>query len=257
MRRIVLLVIAVTLVTGCVQYSGKVGRYAASPQFEITGTSWAFDDQCQYGNSSVAYIDVSCSKDLECEVYVNDVRSNYSDGLQPCESQLVAAEIQTSVKPSFLALQSGDEYFYTRRDRNKVFEVCCSYLDSDTQGLDRDQEECQVARLDAQCPEMTASGFGEVTVLSWDLYSNGTISMKIMNDMDQNITIRNVYINGRSSSIFSVPVSAYNQSPSIILAGPSGDVGNAYALGIEIEYYPISNPNNYFNSTGSITGIFE
>lgn len=260
MKHLVVIVLVTALVAGCIQGANKsqLSDYPKYSDFQILNSSWAFEDQCQYGNASVGYVDVSCTSGLKCEIYVNGVKSNYSDGLQPCGDELVIAEIELNEKPDFITIQSGKKYFYTKRNVNKLIEICCSYLNSTTNELNRDYEMCQTTRLDAQCLDQVASGFGKITMLSWELQENGSLSFKIRNDVGQSIVIRKIYINSKNSSILDAYSLTQNQSTKItVTGGPTGSIGNNYGIGIEIEYSTASNPDIYFNSTGTVTGTYS
>ena len=218
---------------------------------------WGFDDKCQNGNASVAYVDVSCEKYLQCEVYVNTVRSNYGvNGFQHCEGQLVAAEVELNQKPSFITAQSGEKYYYTRRDKSRNIEVCCSHVDPMTQKFDRDNEICQFITINAQCRERDVTGFEQIRVLWWNLRHDGTLSMNVSNNFGQDVFIQKIYFNNNITSTLTKYLQA-GDSTNITVAGPSGNIGDGYGIGFEIEYSPSINSNVYFNSTGTISGTFS
>ena len=258
MRWIAVLIIIVLAIAGCTQsYTGsnQTQQYLKDYDVHITGTSWAFEDQCQYGNKSVAFVNVECKQNLMCEVYVNDIRSNYGiDGLQPC-GELTVADTEVSEKPDFVALQSGNKYYYIRRDRSKNVEICCSYV-NELGKLDREYELCETIRLEAQCPEMAAKGFSGLTVDSWEFHYDGTLSLAIRNNHQHNAMIRRFYFNNRSS-IYSTLVPASSLSPTIsVTNGPTGKIGDSYVITLSIEYYLVTNASGYFNSTGTLTGTY-
>lgn len=263
-----ILVLLTILVSGCTQ-STITGRYSyarygnvseENPDFQILGSSWAFEDNCQYGNKSIGYVFLNCkSNGMYCEVYVNDKKSDYGlEGLQPCDYDITVADIGVSEKPDFISAQSADKWYYTRRDRNKFIEICCSYIDPTTRKLNRDYEVCQTTRLDAQCPEQVARGFGQMTMQSWELYYDGTLEFKVRNEVGQDIIIRKIYINDKSSTLYTAYVPLRNISQTLTVTGvPTGRIGNSYAMSLAIEYITVSNPDVYLNSTGTLTGTYS
>jgi len=258
MRWIAIFILMAFVIAGCTQSetgSYQTQQYLKDADVRILGTSWAFEDQCQYGNKSVAFVNVECKKGLICEVYVNDVKSNYEGGLQPC-GELTVTDTEVSEKPDFVALQNGNKYYYIRRDRSKNVEICCSYLNNTTKGLDRDNEICNTIRLEAQCPEMVAKGFTGLTVDSWEFHFDGTLSLAIKNNNQYNAMIRRFYFNNRSS-VFSTLVPSNSLSSTIsVTNGPHGTIGSSYAITLTIEYYLVTNTSGYFNSTGTLTGTY-
>jgi hypothetical protein len=260
MRLITSIIILTIVSISCCIKTGISGYEIVRPEgygFDILGVSWGFDDKCQNGNASVAYVDVSCEKDLQCEVYVNTVRSNYGiNGFQPCKDQLIAAEIELDQKPSFVTVQSGEKYYYTRRDKSRNIEVCCSHGNPMTQVFDRDNEMCQIITLDAQCRERDVIGFEQIKVLSWNLSHDGTLSMNISNNAGQDVFIRKIYFNDNTTSTLTNYLQA-GDSTDITVAGPHGNIGDGYGIGIEIEYSTTTNSDAYFNSTGTISGTFS
>lgn len=256
MKYTTILILTTVLIAGCTQSTNPNNQTARYYNTQILGVTWGFEGQCQYGNASVAYVSMSCGGSLECEVYVNGIKTNYSGGLQPC-GELVAAEIELNHKPDFVAVQDGEKYFYTRRDRNKLIEVCCSNIDPTTNKLDRDNEICQTTKLDAQCPDQIAKDFSQFTMLSWELYFDGTLDFKVRNEVGQDIVIRKIYINDRTT-MFSTYVAARGDSPTITVSGgPHGKVGDSYGINLVIEYVKVSDPSSYVNSTGSLTGTYN
>jgi hypothetical protein len=260
MRLITSIIILTIVSISCCIKTGISGYEIARPEgygFDIIGARWGFDDKCQNGNTSVVYVDVSCEKDLQCEVYVNTVKSNYGvNGFQPCEDQLVAAEVELNQKPSFVTVQSGEKYYYTRRDKSRNIEVCCSHGNPMTQVFDRDNEMCQIITLDAQCRERDVIGFEQIKVLSWNLSHDGTLSMNVSNNVGQDALIRKIYFNNNITSTLTNYLQA-GDSTNITVAGPHGNIGDGYGIGIEIEYSPATNSYAYFNSTGTISGTFS
>jgi hypothetical protein len=256
MKLVAIIVLAAVLASGCVQYEGGISPYQYT-NFTILSVDWAFEDQCQYSNASVAYANVRCSENTKCEVYVNGIRSGYGeDGLQACNGQLVVAEAEVSSKPEFVAEQNGDKYYYTRRDRNKNIEICCSFIDQSTNKLDRDYEDCQTARLDAQCLEEKAEGFDRLLVNSWEYHVDGTLSMTVANKGPQDAMIRRVYIENHSS-IYSVSLAEGSYSPVItVTGGPRGGLGDSYVIALSIEYYIVSKSDTFYNSTGTLDGTY-
>lgn len=223
--------------------------------FDIVGARWAVDDKCLSGNASFAYVDVRCEEDLQCEVYVNTVKSNYGvNGLQPCENHLVAAEIELNQNPSFFAAQNGEKYYYTRRDKSRNIEVCCSHVDLVTKKFDRDNELCQMITLNAQCREREVVGFDKIKVLDWDLSHDGVLSMNISNNFVQNVSIKTIYFNSNITSTLNEYLQV-GESANISVLGPKGKIGDGYGIGFAIEYSP--NLIDYFNSTGTISGTFS
>jgi len=234
----------------------------------ILNSSWAFEGNCQYGNESVGYVNVNCyKKGLECEVYVNNVKSNYGlDGLQSCDDHgLAIAEIELTEKPAFISVQSGNKYYYTRRDRPKIIEICCSYLNDSSHKLIRDYEVCKVTRLAAQCPPQllgpVARGFGQITMLyPWDLSSYGILSLRVKNEAGQDAVIRMIYINDAATIPANLPMPVLNETESqniTVAEGPEGYAGSSYSIRLAIEYYLTSSPHIYFNSTGTLSGTYS
>jgi len=269
-RLAAILILAIILIAGCTQITSSASQpiaYLEDSDVLILNSSWAFEDNCQYGNESVGYAYVSCyKKGLECEVYVNDVKSNYGpDGLQSCDDhELTIAEIELAEKPDFISVQSGNKYYYTRRDRPKVIEICCSYLNDSSHKLIRDYEICKVTRLGAQCPKQMlapiARGFEQITMLyPWDLDSNGILNFRVKNEAGQDVVIRRVYINNVNAIPANLPMPLLNETESqniTVAGGPSGYAGNSYSIRLAIEYYLTSNSSAY-NSTSMITGTYS
>jgi len=269
---VALAIIAVLLAAGCVQSSsvsqyGKSLPYLKDSDFVILNTTWAFEDNCDQGNYSVGYAVVRCYRqDLKCEVYVNNVKSTYGlNALQDCsDGELTIAEMNLTEKPNFVAIQSENSYYFTRRDVPRIVEICCSYLNQTSQTLDRDNEICNVARLDAQCPKQTvtqlASGFGQLNISSWALRYDGTLTLSVKNGSGQDVAVTNVYMNGEGtlSGDLPVPVPSGSESQNITVIGKQPQsIGNKYAVQVSIEYYNSSTPNTYANSTGIISSAYS
>lgn len=260
------LVLVTVLTAGCTQ-STITGSYLEDLQysdFQILGSSWAFEGNCQYGNYSVAYVKVDCKKEgMECEVYVNDVKSNYGvDGLQICDYDIAIADIEMNEKPDFVSIQSGNKYYYTRRDKNKNIEICCSYPDSNHR-LIRNYEICRTIKIEAQCPYQSnnapvAKGFWPIILLPSSLKPDGTLNFRVENKAGQNAVLNKFYINDETYTIFTFAVPAWNQSQVIGLTGmPMEKPGTNYSIKIAIEYYFTSNLNTFYNSTGTISGTYS
>lgn len=256
MRWIAVLIVVAVLASGCTnQIDNGNTTVLSDVNFQMSAPYWGFDDECLHGNASVAYVDLSCRSGVECEVYVNGARSNYGlDGLQACGGGVVIAESELSQKPDFVAQQNGDKYYYTRRDRNKIIEICCSYTD-DSHKLLRDYEECQSTRLDAQCPEQAAKGFGQLVPFSWTLHYDGTLEIKVVND-GQDAVMTKMYL-GNFSTMYSTQIASKNLSATLTIAnGPRGRIGDNYAVDLSIEYLLTTNATEFLNSTGIITGMY-
>ena len=266
---IAILILAIILISGCIQTAtSQALEELQDSDMVILNSSWAFEDNCQYGNESVAYVDVNCyKKNLECDVYVNNIRSNYGlDGLQSCDNHgLAIAEIELTEKPAFISVQSGNKYYYTRRDRPKIIEICCSYLNDSSHKLIRDYEVCKVTRLAAQCPPQllgpVARGFGQITMLyPWDLSSYGILSLRVKNEAGQDAVIRMIYINDAATIPANLPMPVLNETESqniTVAEGPEGYAGSSYSIRLAIEYYLTSSPHIYFNSTGTLSGTYS
>lgn len=253
---IVLSILAVTLISGCVKSGYMISKQEVSG-FETLGSSWALEDECNYGNASVAYVDVSCQKGLQCEVYVNNKKSNYgNNGLQTCADQLVAAEIELDYKPDFISAQSEDKYYYTNREENKFILVCCSNIDPSTQKLDRDNETCQSTTLKAQCREQTAEGFDKIKVLAWSLSHDGLLSLNVENDAGEPVVIDKIYLSGQTFLNANRFLLNGGNSTINLTRGPTGSIGSGYGIGVTIEYVVLSS-DLYYNSTGVIYGTYS
>jgi hypothetical protein len=262
-----LLILVIVLTAGCTQ-NAITGRYLQEDlqysDFQILGSSWAFEDNCQYGNQSVAYVQVDCKKEgMECEVYVNDIKSKYGvDGLQPCEYDIAIADVELNEKPDFVSIQNGNKYYYIRRDKNKNIEICCSYPDSNHR-LIRNYEVCRTTKLEAQCPYQSntapvAKGFWPIRLLPLSLQPDGTLNFRVKNEAGQNAVLNKFYINDEFYTIFTIAVPARNQSQVISLTGmPVGKIGTNYSIKIAVEYYLRSNLNTYYNSTGTLSGTYS
>jgi hypothetical protein len=263
MKLAAILIIAAMLVSGCTQgsdYANRTGSSQNNLEFNILDYVWAFQDDCQYGNKSVAYAKTQCDKNMMCEVYVNDIRSNYGqNGLQECSDQIAVAELETNVKPEFVAIQSGDKYYYTRRDRSKNVEICCSFLDPTTNALDREEEICQTIRVEAQCPEFLSKGFSQLTLTSWQLFYDGTLEIKLKNEVGQDIVIRKFYINDRDTNTdYTTVVTRGNYTPTItVTGGPRGSLGSSYNISLAVEYSTFVNSSARFNSSGTLVGMYS
>jgi hypothetical protein len=258
---LIFLILVIALTAGCVQSEIKSGYMLAKPEksgFQILSSSWGFEDKCKSGNASVAYVKVSCEKDLECEVYVNSVKSKYGfDGLQPCTDELVVAEKELDYKPDFATIQNGGKYYYTRRDKNKFILICCSHVDTLSQKFDRDNEICQTTTLNAQCREQVADGFDQIKVLTWELHHDGFLNLNIKNNAGQSVVINKIYLSGESFSDLNKYLSDGSNSTINLSGGPTGSIGDGYGIGISIEYTTALNSDIYFNSTGTISGAYS
>ena len=266
---IVILILAIILIAGCIQTAiSQAPEELQDSDMMILNSSWAFEDNCQYGNESVAYVNVNCyKKGLECEVHVNNVKSNYGlDGLQSCDDHgLAIAEIELTEKPAFISIQSGNKYYYTRRDIPKIIEICCSYLNDTSHKLIRDYEVCKVTRLKAQCPPQllgpVVRGFGQITMLyPWDLSSYGILNLRVKNEAGQDVVIRMIYINDAATIPANLPMPVLNGAESqniTVTGGPEGYAGSSYSIRLAIEYYLTSNSSAYFNSTGILSGTYS
>lgn len=260
-----ILVLTIALTAGCTQ-NMTTGRYLEDLQysdFQILGSTWAFEDNCQYGNQSVAYVKVGCKKEgMECEVYVNDVRQKYGiDNLQPCDYDLTIADIEINEKPDFISIQSENKYYYTRRDRTKNIEICCSYPDSEHK-LIRNYEICRTMRLEAQCIYQSIAvpvvrDFWPIRMLPILFKPDGTLTFRVENKAGQNVVLNKFYINDEFYTIYTITVPNGNQSQVISLTGmPIGRAGTNYSIKIAIEYYLTANISAYYNSTGRIIGTY-
>ena len=269
---IAVMIIAIVLIAGCTQNvitsSSQTPEYLEDSDFVILNSTWAFEDNCQQGNESVGYVFVNCyKKNLECEVYVNNVKSNYGlDALQDCDDHEIAvAEIELNEKPDFISVQSENKYYYTRRDKPKIIEICCSYVNDSSHKLIRDYEICKITRLKAQCPEQSVAapsskGFEQINVSSWDLNSDGTLNLKVKNGAGQDVVIRTIYINNAITIPANLPmlVSIGNESQNITVIGERTEsIENSYSIRLAIEYSLASSPQVYFNSTGTISGTYS
>jgi len=253
---IVLSILAVILIAGCTQ-SGYIISKQETSGFQITGASWGFDDGCKSGNASVAYVDTKCHEELQCEVYVNSIKSNYgTNDLQSCGGWMVVAEKELYQKPDFISIKSGDKYYYTDRSRNKFILVCCSNVNQSTQELDRDNEICESTTLDAQCREQIAEGFDRIKVLSWRLDHDGLLRLDVENDAGEPVVIDRIYINNKNSFNANSFLLSGNNTTIELIQGQMGSTGSVYGIAVTIEYVVISS-NNYFNSTGAIYGTFS
>lgn len=256
MKMLLIVAVFATLLISCCVQNSPLGsnEYNYSGDL-IRSVYWGFDDQCQHGNASVAYAAVNCPSDWQCEVYVNNFRSSYGqNGLQPC-GELVIAENELSQKPDFVTIQSGDKYFYTRRDQNKNLEICCSFIDPTTNDLNRDNQICETTSLEEQCPGVQATGFDRITVYSWQLHFDGTLDMTLYNQLPQDVIIRDLFL-GSSSTIYNLLIPAGQVSPNIEIAGgPIGAIGESYSTALSIEY--IMPPDTTLtNSTGALVGTY-
>ena len=261
-----MLVLVTVLTAGCTQ-NAITGSYLEDlrySDFQILGSSWAFEDNCQYGNYSVAYVKVDCEKEgMECEVYVNDVKSNYGvDGLQICDYDIAIADIELNEKPDFVSIQNENKYYYTRRDKNKNIEICCSYPDSNHR-LIRNYEVCRTLRIEAQCPYQSktipvARRFWPILLQPLSLKPDGTLNFRVENKAGQDIVLNKFYINDESYTIFTMSVPNRNQSQIISLTGmPMGRPETNYSIRISIEYYLASNSSSFYNSSGIISGTYS
>jgi hypothetical protein len=266
--------LSVFLTAGCVQsgtnsrYGYNTYRYLDDSDFLILNSTWAFEDNCDQGNYSVGYAIVSCYReDLKCEVYVNNVKSDYGlNALQDCsEGEITIAEMKLAEKPDFVSIQSGNSYFFTRRDVPRIVEICCSYLNETSGSLERDNEICKVIRLEAQCPHTSGfmpsiSGFGQINASFWDLHSDGTMDLRVTNAAGQEVTIRKIYINNAITYPSDLPMVVQNgaESQNITVAGgPSDSAGTGYTVRLSVEYFLTSSPDAYLNSTGIVSGSYS
>ncbi|MFH1229047.1 MAG: hypothetical protein V1678_01310 [Candidatus Aenigmatarchaeota archaeon] len=262
MKLVALVVLIAVMAAGCTQTapisSNQTLSYLKDSDVRILGTQWAFDDQCQYGKESVGYVNIECEKMLECEVYVNGIKSNYSAGFQPCEGQLVVAEKQTDQKSDFVAEQDGNYYYYTLRNKSKTIEICCSYVDA--LGIfNRDYEICQTTRLEAQCPDFSSNGFGNIIVLSWDLRHDGLMTLRLKN-AGQDAVVRRIFVNDTdpSRTLYNTQISYGSQSQEFFVTGaPIGLAGESYGMKVSIEYYIGSKNDMFYNSTGELKGTYS
>jgi hypothetical protein len=262
MKLVALAVLAAIMVAGCTQTyqssSNKSVSYLKDSDVRILDSSWAFEDQCQYGKESVGYVQMDCKMNLQCEVYVNGFRSNYSSGLQPCDKILVVAEKQIDYRPNFVAEQDGDSYFYTLRNTSKNIEICCSYPDA-VDRINRDYEICQTTRLEAQCPDFSSAGFDRIAVTSWNYRHDGLLSLRLKNSGQYSV-IRKIYINGTdpSHTLYNTQIAYGAQSQEFLVTGmPIGRAGDGYNLTLSIEYYIGSNTDIFYNSTGKLQGTYS
>jgi hypothetical protein len=141
MKKILIAIVLVVLVSGCVTSSrGQVGEATTTIEdlghgdFHITGSGWegSQDRNCEHAEYGSAYLDVVTDKQqLYCRIYINGQKSKYGHDSDLGNLQYIySAKVPNKIK----VVDQYDGYAWkTRLDTDKDVRLCCRIWGSDTE----------------------------------------------------------------------------------------------------------------------------
>ena len=104
-----------------------------------------------------------------------------------------------------------------------------------------------------------AVGFSSFYISDWKLATDGTLTVYLSNQIDHDVNITKIYVDGVEKSVSPSPpvtVESGTYETISVTTGKTGSVGSEYKISVTIEFLDVitSIPHN---DTGNIIGKFE